>query len=382
MTSTTGFPNNYWNARLETLAFFPDFFKFYEELIAIDIPPPARSGDVLREELKELRRKQRCRTERKKRKDEILEEREKISDKYLKALLIDEDSHPRTFQLIHAMEEVGLIAAMHFKRRFNRARPNQVDPRIDPLILVPGHPAYPSGHSTQNFLIAHALSEVIGDAAHLTARVFEIARGVAVNREWAGVHFSSDTTAGEKLARDLFWIARLVFSALIAEAAAEWQNVNTTDCEAKEPNECECKDKCKCKCYSPCSHNDDNNAKDNGKQEIGLVDDEHQDIRSKLKNTHFNTQWHLDNQGQGGGKKGVDIKVLKAWKLLGNQASHDPEARQPVRVAILDMAMDLGHDFLWENIDFAHARNLDYPDLPKKPDDLEELVRELKTTPH
>ena len=180
-TSLT-FPENYWSGEFDNYQYYDGFNKYYRDIVGLPLCPPTLEGDQLRAEIEELLKKQENRKERKRRKEAILREIDDFNSEYAKALLIGPDSHPHVFQLMNAMSDFALIPIMHFKRKFMRPRPIQVEPRIDPMIPVPGHPSYPSGHSTQNFLIAHTLSEVIGDNAQTIARVFEIARNIAQNR--------------------------------------------------------------------------------------------------------------------------------------------------------------------------------------------------------
>ncbi len=332
-SKSLNFPDSYWDPGLEIYTYYPKFFEYYDQLKNIKLPEPAREGDALHAEIRELLRKQNDREERKRRRDDILQEATSLTVKYANALLVASASSPSTLPLMEAMNDISLIAVMHFKKQFSRPRPNQVEPAIEPMIPVPGHPAYPSGHSTQNFLIAHALAEVIGDDAELIARIFEIARGVAANREWAGVHYSSDTDAGEMLARHLFPIVREVFKDLIEDAIEEWQEFS-----------------------------DDSDHPATGAQTAGSATNAMAGSKGQVGGAETDLPWHLKNVGQNGGKPGVDIGIEEAWKKV--------DVDKNVRVVLLDMAVHLDHESLVENIDFQNALNLDYPDLPKKPSEL------------
>lgn len=90
-----------------------------------------------------------------------------------------------------------LVAVMHFKNKFKRARPWQIDPAIKPSIKFPLHPSYPSGHATQATAVAMALSRIAPDCK---AELMQAAAMVGINREIAGVHYRSDTLEGERLA--------------------------------------------------------------------------------------------------------------------------------------------------------------------------------------
>lgn len=82
---------------------------------------------------------------------------------------------------------------LDLKRRFNRRRPSAVLPEISPVIPLPPHAAYPSGHATQAVVIARLLSKL---APAASGDLMEFAFRVGRNREVAGVHYLSDTTAG------------------------------------------------------------------------------------------------------------------------------------------------------------------------------------------
>ena len=85
---------------------------------------------------------------------------------------------------------------LDLKRRFGRRRPNAVLATIRPVIPVPWHASYPSGHATQAVVIARLLATL---APASTGDLMEFAFRVGHNREVAGVHYPSDTSAGFSL---------------------------------------------------------------------------------------------------------------------------------------------------------------------------------------
>ena len=58
-------------------------------------------------------------------------------------------------------------------------------------------------------------------------------------------------------------------------------------------------------------------------------------------NTFENTQWGLDNTGQYGKQKGIDIKAKQAWRISRGK---------DVKVAVLDQGIELNHPDLKENL--------------------------------
>lgn len=109
--------------------------------------------------------------------------------------------HKNTYELATMLKELGRYLVMYYKDKFNRVRPHHVDPSVDEVIAVPGHPAYPSGHTLQSHLIAHGLSSLFPKAK---TELFAAAWEISFNREVAGVHYRSDTLAGISLA-DQAW---------------------------------------------------------------------------------------------------------------------------------------------------------------------------------
>ena len=91
---------------------------------------------------------------------------------------------------------------MYFKSVRMRPRPNQLDPTIETVVGVPGHPAYPSGHSTQAHLMALVGYEISRDRK-IRATLWAAADRIAENREYAGLHYRSDSLCGTELGRQL-----------------------------------------------------------------------------------------------------------------------------------------------------------------------------------
>lgn len=104
--------------------------------------------------------------------------------------------HPVTRALLGLAEREMMYFVPALKKKFNRARPTQLEPKLHAVILIPRHAAYPSGHGTQIYLIAYLLGKL--DPIH-RQDYDQAAYGVAHRREIAGVHFPSDGVAGKKL---------------------------------------------------------------------------------------------------------------------------------------------------------------------------------------
>lgn len=89
---------------------------------------------------------------------------------------------------------------MKLKQEYDRVRPQYLDARIKPVIQTPNHPAYPSGHATQAYAIALWMAHKY---PHRRDDLLRIAENIAINREYAGVHYASDRMYGRRLAEYL-----------------------------------------------------------------------------------------------------------------------------------------------------------------------------------
>lgn len=112
------------------------------------------------------------------------------------------------------------VLTLSEKNRFDRTRPDTLRRDIEPVIDVPLHPAYPSGHATQSFFLAFVMSEIYPD---YTEEFFARASEIAHHREIAGVHYPSDTDAGFQLAQQYYNALKAdpTFVILMADAKAK-----------------------------------------------------------------------------------------------------------------------------------------------------------------
>ncbi|WP_019025541.1 MULTISPECIES: phosphatase PAP2 family protein [unclassified Thioalkalivibrio] len=95
----------------------------------------------------------------------------------------------------------GIYFVFEEKKRHARPRPRHLSDDVRPVIDMPGHPAYPSGHAAQAHIIGLILSEI--DPDHAEAYM-GLARDIGIRREIAGVHYRSDTLAGIDMAEQVF----------------------------------------------------------------------------------------------------------------------------------------------------------------------------------
>jgi acid phosphatase (class A) len=118
-----------------------------------------------------------------------------------------ENDYPEfTNRFYNILSDVEIVV-LALKKKFNRPRPSFVLPALDTVVSVPWHSSYPSGHAAQSIVIAGLLSRLKPDFA---ARLNNLAFKVGVNREVAGLHYPSDTTAGVALGRWLLDVPSLL----------------------------------------------------------------------------------------------------------------------------------------------------------------------------
>ena len=165
--------------------------------------------DLTSEELEELFWKQNH-PEREERLQDIIDQDYDYVPTFLSHLGIDPHQHSNTLRLIETLGFLGATVVMPWKFKWTRPRPSQLDMDLEPAILVPAHHSYPSGHATQAYLTAEALKATMGankvgapeqdgQQAKIRAHIDHVAEEIADNREWAGVHYKSDTDAGKLL---------------------------------------------------------------------------------------------------------------------------------------------------------------------------------------
>ena len=100
--------------------------------------------------------------------------------------------------------EQSIPIILHFKDRFDRKRPKDVDDSIETLNSKTNKtPSYPSGHSAQSMLVA---KYVIGKFPKHEKGLLEAAKECGIGRVLAGFHYLSDHVAGNLLGEKMYSI--------------------------------------------------------------------------------------------------------------------------------------------------------------------------------
>jgi hypothetical protein len=143
-------------------------------------------------------------------------------DDYTSPLGIDEaGGFEATLALMAVVLDVTNEIGLTYKNRFNRQRPNIVQPLIRPFIAVPNHAAYPSNHAYQSFAIAEIFARIVPEHPGIYGLFFRAQR-IAENREWAGLHYPSDTQAGRDLAKQTVAYLAEALDEMMHRAQLEW----------------------------------------------------------------------------------------------------------------------------------------------------------------
>ena len=90
--------------------------------------------------------------------------------------------------MLVALTHEALKLALHMLRKFNQA------------FNITQGAAFPSGHATESHLIARLLGIVLPDKHPARPLLLPLAHRIAINREVMGLHYRSDSEAGELLA--------------------------------------------------------------------------------------------------------------------------------------------------------------------------------------
>lgn len=106
------------------------------------------------------------------------------------------------------------------KKRYARARPYAIEPRVKPCVTLPTNDSYPSGHSYTGYMRASVLAEVFPEKR---AEIFARAHYFAWGRIIGGVHFPTDLDGGRRVAEAGFAEIRKspAFRAAVEKCRAE-----------------------------------------------------------------------------------------------------------------------------------------------------------------
>ena len=132
---------------------------------------------------------------------EINEEADDPTPKFWEVAGISPADNPNLQKTIAIIQPLTASIVLDLKAKYARTRANDVDPSLKTAIPVPWHKAYPSGHATQSFITALAFANVFPEKSDAFMR---LASKVAINREIAGLHYTSDSDVGAIFAEQIW----------------------------------------------------------------------------------------------------------------------------------------------------------------------------------
>jgi hypothetical protein len=188
--------------------------------------PPANTSERTRAELVYLEGLKKYRTPGIR--EQILRERERGELRfghlwgYELALWTHDD--PVSVYLTDGLRDI-YFQMIYAKEKFNRVRPHKLRPSLDPVIITPHHPSYPSGHCAEYYGVALLLARLDPKNAEVYK---QDGLRIGINREIAGVHYPSDTALGIEIATKVvdMLFQNPAYVKLFEEARSYWAKTN------------------------------------------------------------------------------------------------------------------------------------------------------------
>ena len=131
-------------------------------------------------------------------KENFIKEKDNIKKSFSK--IVPED------KLIQKLIDESAPIIMKIKKHHNRPRPKVIAKKLktkmqDMEMASMKTPSYPSGHSTQGYLIGMVLSDKYPQKRD---KLMKNARDISYSRRVAHAHYKSDSLFGERIGRDMY----------------------------------------------------------------------------------------------------------------------------------------------------------------------------------
>lgn len=178
------------NMAMEEFKFYPDNLKEY-----IQIPPPPT------DDVKEMEIVRKFISERTKQDEEDVANNDEDSFYSIKEYCKKNGLKFHEDELDEIVNQ-SIPTIRHFKNKFNRKRPFEIDGNLDVLVSKTNKTrAYPSGHSCQSMIIALYVASKFPDHS---GGIFKAATVIGISRVKAGFHYLSDHVAGVMLGQKMY----------------------------------------------------------------------------------------------------------------------------------------------------------------------------------
>jgi len=194
------FPKNGWDGHL--LNIILEGPVYLEKSLEFNLPPPPDNSSKKTIQELELLKTYQAKTRTSEQVYKILMEAKSgdFSEIFLTGGPFSPEMKKAAANILQFSNNESLYFIVRSKIRFHRPRPSQLLPELVLVVPNPGHAAYPSGHATQSMLMAEIVAIIDPSIAESTRNYAE---AIAKRREIAGVHYPSDSAAGQYLARML-----------------------------------------------------------------------------------------------------------------------------------------------------------------------------------
>ncbi|MBL4900222.1 MAG: phosphatase PAP2 family protein, partial [Colwellia sp.] len=193
------FPDSAWDG--EVLNLLINGPKYLKKSLEFDLPPPPSNSSHKTTQELELLKKYQAKARTPEQVNKILTEAKAgdFSETFLKGGPFSTELKKAAAYILNFSNKEILYFIARDKKRFHRPRPSQLVPELILVVPNPGHAAYPSGHATQSMIMAEILALIDPKTANSS---INYAYEIAERREIAGVHYPSDSKAGQYLARN------------------------------------------------------------------------------------------------------------------------------------------------------------------------------------
>lgn len=128
--------------------------------------------------------------------DEIQVQRVALETHVLQVMGRSPENFPACAELAQVVIEMATVLVQQLKHHFSVPRPSELSGAANPVLQVPGHSSFPSGHALQSMAVALTLTAVCKESAVQQAGMQRLAIRIADNRVVAGLHYPVDGTFG------------------------------------------------------------------------------------------------------------------------------------------------------------------------------------------
>ena len=169
-----------------------ELFKHFDYQKYLDKKPPSDDSFTTKQEIKELTRIPIN--------ERLVEEGDAVEKVFLKEV------KEQDYNLIKLLINGSLPIIPKIKYHHARPRPKELARRINIRLNAKemdsmDTPSYPSGHSTQAYLVANILSDKYPNKRAVFQKA---ARDISFSRNIAHAHYKSDSVVGEQLGEDMY----------------------------------------------------------------------------------------------------------------------------------------------------------------------------------